>query len=47
LLVASDDVVWLCGHRIAHNVVVGPHTQRVARFQFRRVSGLSEAGPTL
>jgi len=46
-LVAGGDVVWLCGHRIAHSVVVGPHTQCVARFRFRRVSGLPEAGPTL
>jgi tRNA(Ile)-lysidine synthase len=47
VLVAGEDVVWLCGYRIAHGVVVGPHAQRVARFRFRRAPSLPEAGPTL
>ena len=44
LLVAGDNVVWLCGHRIAQGVVVEPRTRRVARFQFKREPCLPEAG---
>jgi tRNA(Ile)-lysidine synthase len=40
LLVAGDEVVWLCGHRIAHGVAVGSQTHRVARFQFQRAHSL-------
>jgi tRNA(Ile)-lysidine synthase len=36
LLAAGDEVVWLCGHRIAHGVAVRPQTHEVARFHFQR-----------
>jgi tRNA(Ile)-lysidine synthase len=39
LLVAGDRIVWVCGHRIAHRVAVGPETDSVAQFRFRPVSG--------
>jgi tRNA(Ile)-lysidine synthase len=36
LLVAGDEVVWLCGHRIAHGVAVERQAHEVARFRFQR-----------
>jgi tRNA(Ile)-lysidine synthase len=41
LLVAGGQVVWICGHRIAHGAAVGPRTERVARFQFQPESSRS------
>jgi len=38
LLVASDEIVWVCGRRIAEDVTVGPETRRVARLRFERTS---------
>ena len=34
LLVAGDEIVWVCGRRIAARGAVGPETQRVARLRF-------------
>ncbi len=36
LLVAGEDVAWVCGHRIAEDVTVEPETEQVARFRFER-----------
>lgn len=36
LLVAGEEIVWVCGWRIAETAAVGPETQRVARFRFSR-----------
>ena len=36
LLVAGDDVVWVCGRRIGEGVAVRPDTRRVARLRFIR-----------
>jgi len=38
LLVAGDEIVWVCGRRIGEEVTVGPGTRRVARLRFERVS---------
>jgi tRNA(Ile)-lysidine synthase len=46
LLVAGDRVIWLCGHRIAHGVAVGPQTHRVARFHFQRAPSLPGQSPS-
>jgi len=34
LLVAGDEIVWVCGRRIGKDVAIGPSTQRVARLRF-------------
>ena len=36
LLVAGDEIAWVCGQRIGENVAIGPETQRVARLRFRQ-----------
>ena len=36
LLVAGDDIVWVCGRRVGEGVAVGPETQRVVRLRFAR-----------
>ncbi|MEA3339448.1 MAG: tRNA lysidine(34) synthetase TilS [Chloroflexota bacterium] len=36
LLVAGDEIVWVCGRRIGENAAIGPVTQRVARLRFRQ-----------
>jgi tRNA(Ile)-lysidine synthase len=36
LLAAGDEIVWVCGRRIAEEVTVGPKTRRVARLWFER-----------
>jgi len=38
LLVAGKEIIWMCGHRIAESVTVGPQTKRVTFFSFERVS---------
>jgi tRNA(Ile)-lysidine synthase len=37
LLVAEEDVVWVCGWRVAETAVVGPTTQKIAMFRLRQV----------
>jgi len=36
LLVAGEEIVWVCGWRVAEAAVIGPQTRRVARFRFER-----------
>jgi len=36
LLVAGEEIVWVCGWRVSEGAAVGPTTRRVARFRFRR-----------
>jgi tRNA(Ile)-lysidine synthase len=36
LLVTAGDIAWVCGHRIAETVAVGPHTSHVAHLWFAR-----------
>ena len=36
LLVAGDEIVWVCGRRLGAKVAVGPGTRRVARLRFER-----------
>jgi len=36
LLVAGDEIVWVCGRRIGEGITVGPETRRVARLWFAR-----------
>ncbi len=38
LLVAGDEIVWVCGRRVGEEVTVGPETRRVARLRFERAS---------
>jgi tRNA(Ile)-lysidine synthase len=37
LLVAGDEVVWVCGRRIGEGATVGPGTRRVIRLEFSRL----------
>jgi len=37
LLAASDQVVWVCGRRIAHGFAVRPNSRRIVRLSFERV----------
>ena len=39
LLVAGDEIVWVCGRRLGEGVAVGPQTRRVARFRFEILPG--------
>jgi len=39
LLVAGEEIVWVCGWRTAETAIVGPATRLVARFRFRRLEG--------
>jgi len=36
LLVAGDEIVWVCGRRLGEGVAIGPETRRVARLRFER-----------
>jgi tRNA(Ile)-lysidine synthase len=36
LLVAGDEILWVCGYRVAEDARVKPDTQRVMRFRFER-----------
>jgi tRNA(Ile)-lysidine synthetase-like protein len=36
LLIAGEEIVWVCGWRVAEGALVGPATRRVARFRFQR-----------
>ncbi|MDY6877169.1 MAG: tRNA lysidine(34) synthetase TilS [Chloroflexota bacterium] len=36
LLVAGDEIIWVCGRRIGEKVTIGAETRRVARLQFKR-----------
>jgi tRNA(Ile)-lysidine synthetase-like protein len=36
LLVAGDEIVWVCGRRIGEGIAVGPETRRVVRLRFER-----------
>ncbi|MBU0702599.1 MAG: tRNA lysidine(34) synthetase TilS [Chloroflexi bacterium] len=36
LLVAGDEIAWVCGRRIGEEFAVGPETQRVARLLFEQ-----------
>lgn len=36
LLVAAEEIVWVCGWRVSEMAMVKPSTRRVARLQFRR-----------
>ena len=36
LLVAGDEIVWVCGRRLGEGTAVGPGTRRVARLRFER-----------
>jgi len=38
LLVAGDEIAWVCGRRLEERVIIGPGTQRVARLWFERTS---------
>ncbi|RLC66976.1 MAG: hypothetical protein DRI48_03440 [Chloroflexi bacterium] len=38
LLVAGDEIVWVCGRRLGEGVAVGPGTRRVARLRFERMA---------
>ena len=36
LLVAGEEIVWVCGRRIGEGFAIGPETQRVARLRFEQ-----------
>ncbi|MGD2104827.1 MAG: tRNA lysidine(34) synthetase TilS [Anaerolineae bacterium] len=36
LLVAADEILWVCGRRVAESAKVEPSTERVARFRFEK-----------
>ena len=40
LLTAGDDIVWVCGRRVAEGTTVGPETRRVAELRFERTDPL-------
>jgi tRNA(Ile)-lysidine synthetase-like protein len=37
LLVAGEEIIWVCGHRIAESVTIRPQTERAVAFRFERV----------
>jgi tRNA(Ile)-lysidine synthase len=38
LLVAGEDILWICGRRIAASAKVKPETEQIARFRFEKVT---------
>ena len=45
LLVADDEVIWVCGRRLGEGVTVGAETQRVARLWFERTRAPQKGTP--
>jgi tRNA(Ile)-lysidine synthase len=37
LLVAGDEIAWVCGRRVGERFAVGADARRVARLQFERM----------
>lgn len=44
LLVAGDEIVWVCGRRIGEEVTIGSETQQVTRLQFERTLSQKRGG---
>jgi len=45
LLVAGDEIVWVCGHRIAEGVTVEGTTQQVVKLRFERTNRTEKGTP--
>jgi len=45
LLLAGDEIVWVCGHRIGEKVTCGTETQRVVRLWFARTPTVLRGEP--